>query len=980
MLDFVKRPIPWLAFSAAAFLFGECPAYALDVSSYVSAVAVPGGLGLVADGAPVPIVVADGDYAGVKRAASDLSFDIEKVGGRRPEVLDANAHIPPEALIVGTVGHSAIIDALVSAGKIDVRAIAGHWEAYVSGVVDNPVPGVERALVIAGSDKRGTIYGIYDVSAQIGVSPWYWWADVPVAHQKSIFILPGVRVDSGSAVKYRGIFLNDEAPALTGWAKEKFGGYNHTFYVHVFELLLRLKANTLWPAMWNSAFNDDDPLNPKLADEYGIVMGTSHHEPLMRAQKEWGRHGKGPWNYATNGSELRDYWAASVRRNKPYESLYTVGMRGDGDMPMSRDTNVALLERIIADQRQILAQEVNPDVTKVPQVWALYKEVQEYYEQGMTVPDDVTLLWSDDNFGNLRRVPTSEERKRVGGHGIYYHVDYVGGPRSYKWICTVPIEKIWEQMDLAYNYGADRFWMLNVGDLKPMEYDIEFFLSMARAPNDWPKERLGEFAREWCAHQFGPAHADEIASILTDYLRLNGRRKPELLEPGTYNLVSYHEADRVEAECRNLITRADTVGRSLPNEMQDAYFQLVLYPAKATAQLIELYIAAGRNQLYASQGRSQTNEIAGQVRALFQADADLSSAYNHNLSGGKWDHMMDQTHIGYTFWNEPPKNTMPEVHELAVPAAASMAIASEDSKDSWPGAPTPCELPSMDPFNHQGRIVDVFNRGSTAFDFTAVADQPWIRLRIEPATGKMDAGVPLEAAVSVRGRVQDLARVVVEADWAKAPAGLSHGNVVFSGTGTTVSVGVNAVRPARPSGDDNPGFVESGGVISIEAENTTGRREYSGVAWEPIAQYGRTQSSMALFPVTAESARPPLAPRLEYQLYAADSGNATVEAYLAPSLPFVAGRGLRIAVSIDDAPPSTVEIKATAGTPDWSRSVEDNIHIARIPVAFAGPGAHRLYVWGIDPGVVLQKIVVDFGGEKPSYLGPPESYFWDPRR
>jgi hypothetical protein len=977
MLEFVKRPLLWLALSAAAFLVGVRSADALVDPSYISDVAVPGGLALAADGLTASIVVADGDYAGVKRAAGDLSSDIERVSGRRPEVLDATAHIPADALIVGTLGHSPVIDALVSAGKIDVRRVAGHWEAYISEVVDNPLPGVGRALVIAGSDKRGTIYGIYDVSAQIGVSPWYWWADVPVAHRNSLFVQPGARVDSGSAVKYRGIFLNDEAPALTGWTAEKFGGYNHNFYVHVFELLLRLKANTLWPAMWNSAFNDDDPLNPQLADEYGIVMGTSHHEPMMRAQKEWSRHGKGPWDYATNGQELRDYWTASAERNRPFESLYTVGMRGDGDMPMSRDTNVALLERIVADQRRILAQVVNPDVTKVPQVWALYKEVQEYYEQGMTVPDDVTLLWSDDNFGNLRRVPTLEERKRSGGHGIYYHVDYVGGPRSYKWICTVPIEKIWEQMNLAYNYGADRFWMLNVGDLKPMEYDIEFFLSMARAPQDWPKEKLGAFGRQWCARQFGPAHADEIASILTDYLRLNGRRKPELLEPGTYSLVNYQEADRVDAECRDLVERAEAVGASLPTEMQDAYFQLVLFPAKATAQVVELYIAVGRNRLYMAQGRAQTNAAAGQARALFQADADLTFAYNHKLSGGKWDHMMDQTHIGYTYWNEPPRNAMPEVHEIEVPAAASMAIAAEGSNASWPGAAVPCELLPIDSFSRQGRTVDVFNRGTASFDFSAAADQPWIRLRVLPAP---DAVPVSKGTQALQGNVRDLVQVVADVDWALAPAGQSHGNITFTGPGQSVTVGVTAIRPPRPSGEDGPGFVESEGVVSIEAEDTTGRRENAGVAWQPIAHYGRTVSSMTLFPVTAASALPPLSPRLEYQLYTASAGSATIETYLAPSLLFVSGRGLRFAVSVDDTPPTIVEIKSSAGDRSWSRSVEDNIRIAKTPVVFQGAGAHHVYVWGIDPGVVLQKIVVNFGGERPSYLGPPESFLWDPHR
>ena len=310
-----------------------------------------------------------------------------------------------DLILVGTIGRSALIDRLIQEGKLDVSGVRGQWEASVTQVVERPLPGIRRAVVIAGADKRGTIFGVYGLSEQMGVSPWVWWADVPVRHKDALYVETGRYVAASPRVRYRGIFLNDEAPALSGWAAEKFGGFNHQFYVHVFELLLRLRANFLWPAMWGSAFNEDDPLNPKLADEYGIVMSTSHHEPMMRAQQEWKRHGTGPWDYTQNKQVLEDFWRAGVKRNRNYESIYTVGMRGDGDIPMSAEANTALLENVVADQRKILSEEVNPDLTKVPQVWALYKEVQEYYEKGMRVPDDVTLLWCDDNWGNIRRLP-----------------------------------------------------------------------------------------------------------------------------------------------------------------------------------------------------------------------------------------------------------------------------------------------------------------------------------------------------------------------------------------------------------------------------------------------------------------------------------------------------------------------------------------------------------------------------------------------
>ena len=400
-----------------------------------------------------------------------------------------------------------MIDRLIREHKIDVGAVKGKWESTLIQVVERPLPGVKRGLVIAGSDKRGTIFGIYDLSQQIGVSPWYWWADVPVAHKDALFVKAGRYVQGEPAVKYRGIFLNDEAPSLTNWVNATYGGFNHKFYVKVFELLLRLKANYLWPAMWNSAFNEDDAENPRLADEYGIVMGTSHHEPMLRAQQEWKRHGKGPWDYQTNAAVLDEFWEQGIARNKNYESTITLGMRGDGDMPMTEGANIALLEKIVAEQRKILAANMTPTLASNPKVWALYKEVQAYYEKGMRVPDDVTLLWCDDNWGNIRRLPTAEERNRPGGAGIYYHVDYVGDPRSYKWINTYQLPKIWEQMNLAYEYGADRIWILNVGDLKPMEVPIEFFLDFARDPKRWNKDQLSEFTKLWAEREFGPEHA-----------------------------------------------------------------------------------------------------------------------------------------------------------------------------------------------------------------------------------------------------------------------------------------------------------------------------------------------------------------------------------------------------------------------------------------------------------------------------------------
>jgi hypothetical protein len=957
-----------ILFVLCLFNFAQ-PGFALGQARYVEYVHRPGSFVIAGGRTLASICVDPNDYAGVLRAARDLQADVARVTGRSPTIADVGSDLETNEIVVGTIGKNAVIDRLIRQRKIDVTAIAGQWESFLIQVVRKPVPGVEVGLIIAGSDKRGTIYGIYDLSEQMGVSPWYWWADVPVAREDALFVKAGKYVQGPPAVRYRGIFLNDEAPALAGWAHEKFGNLNHQMYEKVFELLLRLKANYLWPAMWNNAFNEDDPLNPKLADEYGIVMGTSHHEPMLRAQQEWKRHGAGPWNYATNAEVLRQFWTEGAERNKNYESIFTIGMRGDGDLPMVEGgdmaANVNLLQRIVTDQRKIIADRVNPDVSKVPQLWALYKEVQEYYEHGMRVPDDVTLLWCDDNWGNIRRLPTGDERQRSGGAGVYYHFDYVGGPRSYKWLNTIPITKVWEQMNLAYRYGADRIWMVNVGDLKPMEFPMEFFLTLAWNPGQWSPEKIRVYTRSWAGREFGPRYAPEIAGIISAYTKYNGRRKPELLDPATFSLVDYEEADHIVAEWEAVVAKAERVYRSLPENTRDAFFELVLYPAKASAQIAELYVTAGKNQLYASQGRASTNDFAAQARALFHADAALSDFYNHTLAHGKWNHMMDQTHIGYSSWDQPSWNVMPKVAEIDIPVAAALGVAVESSTAAWPGTSGEPSLPQFDGFNRQRRYLDVFNRGAVPFQFTATVSAPWIVL--DGTRGSVERNI-----------IEKERRLWVSVDWRKAPKGLSEGSVTITGTGTAagagVTVRVEALNPETPARASVRGFVEANGYVSIEAEHYTKKIDANSARWEKIPDYGWTLSSMSIFPVTSRSVMPPDSPCLQYRMYLFHAGPIEVEAILAPTLNFVPGRGLRYAISFDDQPPQIIDALAHNTLADWEKSVEDSVRTVKSTYILARPGYHTLKFWMVDSGVVLQKLVVDLGGVKPSYLGPPESY------
>ena len=932
------------------------PAHALGkqpIASFQASQA--SGVALVKAGRAAPIYVDAGDHAGVLRAVGDLQGDIEKVGGVRPLLHSGGRPAGADVVIVGTLGKSALIDGLVASGKLDASSTRGKWEGYLVQTVIRPMPGVERALVVAGSDKRGTIYGIYEISEQIGVSPWHFWADVPVTRRAQVSIAAPKRIDDAPVVKYRGIFLNDEAPALTGWVREKYGNYNSKFYEKVFELILRLRGNYLWPAMWGNAFYDDDKANGKLADDYGIVMGTSHHEPMMRAHQEWGRYGKGAWDYSRNPQTLANFWRDGVRNTKSFEKVVTLGMRGDGDEPMSEESNVSLLEKIVKDQREIIASEVDPDVTKVPQLWALYKEVQDYYEKGMRVPDDVILLWCDDNWGNIRRLPTEAERKRPGGAGVYYHFDYVGGPRSYKWLNVTPIPKIWEQMHLAWQYQADKLWIVNVGDLKPMEVPTEFFLTYAWNPARWPAERLPEYLKLWAAREFGPEHAEDIADIVAKYTKYNGRRKPEQLEPNTYSLVNYGEAERIVAEYKAIAERAERIQAQLPQEKRDAFFQLVLHPAKAGAIVNEMYVASAMNRHYATQGRASANDLAERVRTLFRADAELTRVYHEDLAGGKWNHMMSQMHLGYTFWNQPPRNVMPPVSEIQTTKEAEMGVAGEGVENAWPywGQPS-LTLPVLNQADGKPRFIDVFNRGEAPFEYTITAAAPWVTVS------------------HPRGSVKREQRVLVNVRWNEVPAGVDSASFTVAGpNGASAQV---KLPLARFRGAEKGAFVETNGVVAIEAASHARAVAPKGRQWLLVPDHGRTGSGMTTLPMDAPAVLPGRdGMRLEYRMQLASSGKVRVQTTLAPTLKFQPGQGLRFAVSFDDEAPQVVNVHADESERHWAKIVSDGAAVFTTTHTVAKPGAKTLKVWAIDPGLVVQKLVVDLGGLKPSYLGPQES-------
>ncbi|MBQ8676060.1 MAG: glycosyl hydrolase 115 family protein [Bacteroidaceae bacterium] len=593
------------------------------------------------------------DYPGVHIAADNLSTDILSVRGGTPAQGAPTSHI-----VIGTIGHSSLIDNYLP--KKLKSELDGHREKYILTTVKAKIEGKKQTvLLIAGSDKRGTIYGIYELSRQLGVSPWYWWADVPVQQHVAAYIKAGTYTDGEPAVRYRGIFLNDEWPAMGNWANEHFGDFNSKMYARVFELVLRLKGNFMWPAMWNSAFYADDPLNMKTADDMGIIMGTSHHEPLGRAQKEWTRvRTRGPWNYDTNQKELNDFWRGGVERMKDTEDVLTIGMRGNGDEPMSAHADVALLERIVADQRKIIEEATGRPADQTPQVWALYKEVQEYYEKGMRVPDDVILLLCDDNWGDVRLLPDLGGKHHPGGYGMYYHVDYVGGPRNSKWLNVSQVQRMWEQLQLTYTYGVDKLWILNVGDLKPMEFPIDFFLNMAWNPSQFNASNLMDYTTSFCRTQFGDAEAAEAARILNLTCKYAHRKTAELLDKNTYNLQSGEWKQMVD-RYRQLADEAQRQYDRLDPKYRDAYYQLILFPTLAMANIYDLHYAYAMNDMLARQGSQEANRWADRARQCYDQDSILCDYYNHKLSDGKWNHMIDQLHIGYTSWQEPQRRYFP---------------------------------------------------------------------------------------------------------------------------------------------------------------------------------------------------------------------------------------------------------------------------------------------------------------------------------
>jgi hypothetical protein len=1148
-----------------AILSSECEKESDLPSSYVISQGGQKDFNLFVDGAVATIVTEPGDFTVCHIAAELLCDDIERVCGTKPVQTQSTAGLTGNAVFVATLGKSSLVDSLITQEKLNVSDVTGQWETFMLQVVDQPVAGIDRGLFIVGSDRRGTAYGVFDLSEKMGVSPWYWWADVPVRHRDTIVVRNGRYKEGPPSVKYRGIFINDEDWGMHPWARDTYAPHDGYIgpktYQQVFELMLRLKSNYIWPAMHDctKAFNAFEA-NKVVADDYAIVMGSSHCEQMLRNnQWEWeienwqpsNSDTRGPWDWCLNSAQITEYWDQRVRINAPYENMYTMGMRGihDSGMPCSGATNaqkvLKMQNEIFPAQRQTLSTWVNPDPAKVPQIFCPYKEVLDLYNMELQVPEDITLLWPDDNHGYIRHLSTPAEQARSGKAGVYYHLSYWGSPANYLWLNTIPLSLIWEEMKKAYDYQNSQVWIVNVGDLKPAEMGMEFFLDMGWDIDRWDKDSQAEYIEHWAWREFGPTHRKQISAIMLEYYRLGLAKKPEHLASGGigFNMINYgDEMQKRLDEYTQIETQASTIYQMLGDPYKDAFYQLVVYPVRCAALINKKIFYAEKNRQYAVQGRVSANDYAAMTLAAYNQIITETDFYNNTMSNGKWKGMMDwkpqnlavfglpststvtplsgpsmgvivegqtsdittasQTpppfsedfsdgnadgwtpytasrwvvrsagsrmeyainttdysnlsgdrlgelsvmdgHVvdnfqltclarstdnfgtnssadlaivfgyvdslnyNYMIFSSAGANTalhriingvrstvqtgnysIPDnnFHLIEIEKNSSMLIVRYDGNqvlsvneafsagligvgsynDSaafteisvTPLASDADSLPEFDIFTRQKYFVDIFNKGDTAFTWTASPSDAWIRLD--------------QTSSTVAGQQ----RLWVDIDWDQAPLGTLQGGIEITGAGQIVTVGVDVFNPSAPRPLDLDGFIQSNGYVSMEAEHFSNQVPgSSGAAWEVVPKLGRTGDSMMVFPVTTPGITdiPDIiaqSPRLEYKVYLRQAGQQKVRVYCLPTHAINPEHGLRYAVAFDDQAPQFVEYDEAEYTVPWSANVLRGAAVTESMHTISAPGQHTIKIWMVDPGVVIDKIVV--GNAPASHLGPPET-------
>lgn len=920
------------------------------------------------------------DINGLSHVAKILSGDVKLVTGQALSLDDAMDNKPQ--ILVGTIGSSPMLDELVSEGLLDVSVLESRRESYLIKLLEKD--GAVK-LVIAGTETVATLFGMYHISKQIGVSPWVYWADVKPAKQTDIVWDESFDfVSKEPSVRFRGFFMNDEWPSLGNFVMNTFGDFNEFFYEKVFDLLLRLKGNYFWPAMWSASLpldGSEDPLAIiKLATDLGITIGQSHHEPLMRASEEWDKvktdtnnvgYGK-DWNYYTNRDGLYRYWEDGVERDKDFKHMITIGMRGERDTMMLGENstiqeNVELLREIITDQKKIIREK---GCDHMPKMLALYKEVEGFYYGGNGVQglrdweglDDTILLLSDDNFANVRTLPTEDLRDRAAGWGLYYHFDYHGAPISYEWVNSTPLPKVWEQVSMAYDYGIRDLWIVNVGDIRPDELPLSYFMALAYNFESMGTEnpnRTDVFLKEWVEEQFGAyikenSTKEVIADVLREYARIHGMRRPEAMNPGVYHVTHFNETNNMIARCEALIQKADSIQNQIPEEAKDSFYSLVYYPAVAGMNLQLMSLYAALNNWYAEQGIPAANVYAKKVEDAIARDERMTEYYHKEMADGKWDGMMLSKHACFVTWNEEGWH-FPETVSVQAATEGKFLVHAEHADAFVAEGRT--KLPEFTNIGKEHYTIELANTGTKEQNYTVEAPD-WVQVS--------------ETQGSVAGDLTVL-DVWVTADTART------GELVIRSEGTQVTVSITyCVAPEElPAGT----FVERDGIVAIEAEHFVENKSYGEYRYEVLENYGKTLSSMKIYPTIGNFDEIGKAPSLTYSVYVKEAGEYSLQTITAPSNNLEDGRTMRYAVGVNE---DEIQIGDTilaenfgiGGGPwtpgSWSLGVLDNCHTGTTTHTLHA-GVNQIHVYGVEAGLVLQKFVL-YRNELPqSYLGPQES-------
>ncbi|MDR2922206.1 MAG: glycosyl hydrolase 115 family protein [Treponema sp.] len=938
---------------------------------------------------PCAFIVENEAFEGVKRIAKKAAADFEKVCGVLPKITEKCENCG-NAVIFATVGKSPLLDTLAGAGKFDPSPIRGKREVYQIKFIDAPFAGLSKALLICGSDKRGTIYGMFALSEFIGVSPLHFWGDIEPARREKIEITNEIEtISKEPSVRYRGFFINDEWPCFGNWTFSHFGGFTAEMYDHVFELLLRLKGNYLWPAMWTSSFPLDGPgnLNEELADIYGVVMGASHHEPCLRASEEWDKvRGKdsvygNDWNYYTNKDGLLRYWEDALKRSGKYEKLITIGMRGERDSSMLGDAalkdNIDVLKDIIKNQRELIKKHVsrNPD-EEVPQVLALYKEVEEYYygnEQTAGLKDwdgieGVTCMLCEDNFGFMRTLPVADIRERKGGFGMYYHFDYHGGPVSYEWMPSTPFERTWEQMCMAYDYGIREIWIVNVGDLKFNEVPLAYFMELAFDFDQWgtaSPNSIDEYTKKWLEKTFPRLDAkvhEKIASVLHGYIRMNAMRRPEAQNACIYHPCHYLEADRMLALAARIEEANEEVYSALSNNEKDAYYSMIYFPAKASVNLLRMNIYAGKNLHYAKQGKKIANTFSALVGECIEKDRALHKEFA-TFKGGKWKGMELEQHIGFVKWNED--NYRYPLRVQVEPAhKPRMTVSRKDREEVFSknyGSPMTI---NVDDFLYPGNdevILEIANDGIGSFDYVIEPEQEYNWLQISP----------------MRGTVESQEEIILRCDRRGLTDEAQSARLLIKDSETVVAVEIKGRNPVTK---DLPPmtFLENNGVIVIEANNFCEKKDVPAGRFIELKNYGRSGVGMKVFPTTACFTERDVSPSLGYRFLIEEAGRYTVEVWTTPANSVQNKRPLRFRLESSQGDKQTITAVPAdfmAGSPSdqrWCGGVLNQIRISKISLAFE-KGVREISIGALEAALVLEKLLIYKEGRGPleSYLGPP---------